>query len=106
VPNWIQFVDIYAHGAERVIVGNKNDLSQLKQVDNIQAESWANERGITLFQTSAKTGDNVELAFTEVATAVYRKITSSGFLGRDASGKKGGIDFKAPAATRKSECSC
>ncbi|OLS14677.1 MAG: small GTP-binding protein [Promethearchaeota archaeon CR_4] len=47
-----------------VLIGNKTDLSQLRKVTQDQAKTYAKEKNILDFiETSAKTGENVEVAF-------------------------------------------
>ncbi len=59
ISNWMQFVEVYAISAEKILVGNKSDLANQKQVDRILAENWAEQRGFKFLETSAKTGENV-----------------------------------------------
>jgi small GTP-binding protein len=47
-----------------VLIGNKTDLKELRKVPEDQAKSYAQEKNILDFvETSAKTGENVEVAF-------------------------------------------
>ena len=47
-----------------VLIGNKTDLKQLRKVPQDQANTYAKEKNILDFvETSAKTGENVEVAF-------------------------------------------
>ena len=47
-----------------VLVGNKCDLEDKKQVTEEEGKKLANELGINFFEVSAKTGKNVDEAFT------------------------------------------
>lgn len=44
----------------RVLLGNKTDLPDQRQIQPEQGEAMAREFGIKFFETSAKTGQNVE----------------------------------------------
>jgi GTPase SAR1 family protein len=46
-----------------VILGNKEDLSNLVQITSEEAVAYAQQVEAKFFTTSAKTGSNVELAF-------------------------------------------
>jgi len=50
-----------------VLVGNKADLDELRQVPKETAQQLADELGIAYFETSAKTGDKVTELFHHVA---------------------------------------
>jgi small GTP-binding protein len=55
---------------EVVLVGNKGDLE--RQVSSEEAQAFANKYNVRYFETSSKTGQNVEAAFLEVSKAVVR----------------------------------
>jgi len=46
-----------------ILVGNKADLNHLRQVDSSQAEALAKQWNCPYIETSAKTKDNVQLAY-------------------------------------------
>lgn len=54
-----------------IIVGNKNDLT--KKVDIEKVYSELSEKGITFYQTSAKTGDGIDLLFHGIASVVDKE---------------------------------
>jgi small GTP-binding protein len=75
--DWIR---LFRENAEKdavvVIVGNKNDLIEDRQVTEAAAKAWAEEKGLVYFDVSAKTGENVDLLFAEVASRVGPKMTT------------------------------
>lgn len=46
-----------------MIVGNKSDLDERRQVSTEEGERFAKENGLIFMETSAKTAHNVEDAF-------------------------------------------
>ncbi|MFX1260211.1 MAG: Rab family GTPase, partial [Promethearchaeota archaeon] len=58
------------------IIGNKSDL--ITQIGNVidrnEVENYAKSKGCSYIETSAKTGDNVELAFLELTNRMVKKI--------------------------------
>ena len=71
LPGWYSDV-IEASGPRPpifVLLGNKTDLT--REVARSDAEVFASERNMDYFETSAKTGENVEAAFMSLADKVY-----------------------------------
>lgn len=103
-----------------VLVGNKSDLAQnsdgesQRQVTKEEAEEWARKNGVLEYvETSAKSGENVEMAFGRVAERIYQNIEAgkydlndrrSGVKGPGAGGgRKGGqVKLGASEASRQS----
>ena len=57
-----------------ILLGNKADLE--REVDRIEAEDLAKRLNCEYMETSAKTGQNVELAFEKIAKACLEDIGS------------------------------
>lgn len=59
-----------------ILVGNKCDLGEDKrEVSSEEAGAWAEANGLKAFvETSAKTGEGVEMAFVDVAQEIYKNI--------------------------------
>lgn len=59
------------------VVGNKADLIDKREVSMEEAQSLAKELGIKYYETSAKSGDNVEIIFEELAKDMIKKQEKS-----------------------------
>ena len=57
-----------------VLVGNKNDLEDKRQVKYEDGMELANKNGMMFYETSAKSGFNVEEIFNSSAKAIAQKI--------------------------------
>ncbi|KAM8924917.1 ras-related protein Rab-43 isoform 2-T2 [Lycaon pictus] len=70
VPHWIEDVRKYAgSNIVQLLIGNKSDLGQLREVPLAEAQSLAEHYDILCaIETSAKDSSNVEEAFVRVAT--------------------------------------
>ncbi|CAK7334948.1 unnamed protein product [Dovyalis caffra] len=58
------------------LVGNKVDLEEKRKVGNEEAEQYAKENGLVFLETSAKTAQNVNELFYEIAKRLTKKVPS------------------------------
>lgn len=65
------------------VVACKVDLESNRVVSTEEGEAFANSYGLSFIETSAKTGFNVEKAFTTIAQQIYEKIQSGEFKVQD-----------------------
>ena len=66
-----------------ILVGNKSDLKDLREVDYEEGEDYAKDHEFHFFETSAKTGENVKEAFDYIFELLYKKLEE------EITGKKG-----------------
>jgi small GTP-binding protein len=55
------------------LVGNKTDMDDQRVVSQAEAESYSLEEGLLYWETSAKTGHNIEKLFNDLAQAAYER---------------------------------
>ena len=53
-----------------IMVGNKNDMEDQRKVSTEEAQALAEENGMVYLETSAKTGENFEKLFTNLAEII------------------------------------
>ena len=66
--------DIEKHAPEKafkILCGLKSDLSNMREVDQYRAESFAKANNMVYFEASNKTGENVEEMFQSLAQKIY-----------------------------------
>jgi len=54
-----------------ILVGNKSDLDE-RQVSYEEGKKYAESKGFNFYETSAKTGENVEEAFNDIFEQLYK----------------------------------
>tara|TARA_B110000003_G_scaffold268591_1_gene298284 strand:- start:1026 stop:1733 length:708 start_codon:yes stop_codon:yes gene_type:complete len=77
VKGWLNEIDRYANeNVNKLLVGNKSDLTSQKVVDYATAKAFADEIGIPFIETSAKNATNVEQAFMTMANEIKNRMAS------------------------------
>ena len=74
--NWLTQLEQHAY-CERpdiVLCGNKSDLNQRCVVSELQAKEFASEHGLPYFETSAATGQNINLAVACLIELIMRRM--------------------------------
>ncbi len=67
VSNWItQIKDSASENVKCVLLGNKCDLEELRQVDINQGKDLANNYHLKFYETSAQKGNNIQKVFTDL----------------------------------------
>jgi small GTP-binding protein len=83
LPQWI--TDLQSTARRDVVIvllGNKADLVDAKDVTNFEAEEFAKRNNVAYFETSAKTGDNVEAAILKCLNGIEALIDAGKFDGK------------------------
>ena len=87
VKQWLQEIERYAcEGVNKLLVGNKADLTNSKAVDFESAKQLADELGIAFLETSAKDATNVEQAFLTMAKQIKDRMGVSAMRNGSAGG--------------------
>lgn len=75
VKTWLHEIDRYAsEGVNKLLVGNKSDLTSKKTVEYESAKEFADGLGIPFLETSAKNATNVEQAFLTMAKKIKDRV--------------------------------
>ncbi|KAA0724290.1 Ras-related protein [Triplophysa tibetana] len=83
IKNWIRNIEEHASSdVERMILGNKCDMNDRRQVSKERGEKLAIDHGIKFLETSAKSSVNVEESFftlgRDIMARLNRKMNDSG----------------------------
>ena len=75
VKQWLHEIDRYAaENVNKLLVGNKSDLTAKRVVSTEQGKEFADSLGIEFLETSAKTASNVEQAFLTMASQIKARM--------------------------------
>jgi len=75
VTKWLQEIERYAcEGVQKLLIGNKCDLVSERKVNRRDAEEVAEQLNFSYVETSAKSAENVEDAFTKMSIAIKDQI--------------------------------
>ena len=81
-----------------MLIGNKADLDNRRQVSTEEGERFARENGLIFLETSAKTSFNVEQAFLQTSQMIYDNIDRGVYdLSNDRSGIRVGNEVNPVA---------
>jgi len=103
IKQWLHEIDRYAcEGVNRLLVGNKCDLTTKRQVEYDTAKEFADSLSVPFMETSAKSATNVEQAFVTMAAEIKNRMASA------PQGKAGGaaVPIGKAAAPAKSQGCC
>jgi len=78
VKQWLGEIDRYAcQSVNKLLVGNKADLTEKKVVEYVEAKEFADSLGISFLETSAKSSQNVEEAFLTMTRQIKERVSKS-----------------------------
>merc|ERR1712070_818139 len=78
VKTWLHEIDRYAsENVNKLLVGNKSDLTNKRQVEKDSAQEFATSVNIPFLETSAKNASNVEEAFMTMACEIKKRMASA-----------------------------
>lgn len=85
VQRWLK--ELREHADSNIVimlVGNKSDLRHLRAVPTEEAKQFASENNLSFIETSALDASNVELAFQNILTEIYRIVSQKTGMQDDA----------------------
>ncbi|CAL5196270.1 unnamed protein product [Lathyrus oleraceus] len=76
IEKWLD--ELHRHADKNIVVmlvGNKSDLSSIRQVPTEEAEDLAKQKGLFFVETSALDSNNVEPAFLGLLSHIYTRVS-------------------------------
>jgi len=100
IKNWIRNIEEHANtDVEKMILGNKCDISDRRQVPKERGDQLAIEYNIKFMETSAKSSYNIEEAFINLARDIKTKMEQK--MKEQTSPPRGGRQVRANEPIRK-----
>jgi len=75
LDEWIQSFKESRGNRPLLLIGNKIDLDDKRKVEESEAKEYAEKNSMKLIFTSAKTGENVEVAFKELVKTILDEVS-------------------------------
>lgn len=78
IRTWFSNVEQHAsEGVNKILIGNKCDWEEKRQVSTEQGQALADELGIPFMEVSAKANINIEKAFYSLASDIKKRLMIS-----------------------------
>ncbi|CAN0079562.1 unnamed protein product, partial [Ectocarpus sp. 13 AM-2016] len=103
IRNWVAQIQQHADVAvNKILIGNKCDMDEDREVSREEGAQLAAEYGIQFFETSAKNDINVEKGFITIAREVKDRLMADG--PNPGSRASGNVNLNAQASKKKTGC--
>ena len=74
LPKWFGDIEKHCGNIPTILIGTKKDLEELRVVGVDEGQSFADQRGIPFYETSAKDGINVEDTFNQLTEHIVTDV--------------------------------
>jgi small GTP-binding protein len=102
VTHWLQDIkDVARSDVVTLLIGNKADLTDKRQVSYDEADSFAKANSMLYFETSAKTGANVSESFSSCVSVIEKNVEDGAY---EVAPQHDNVDFQQTEPDQG--CSC
>ncbi|RMZ81997.1 hypothetical protein DV737_g2316, partial [Chaetothyriales sp. CBS 132003] len=96
IRTWFSNVEQHAsEGVNKILVGNKCDWEEKRQVSTEQGQALADELGIPFLEVSAKANINIEKVFYSLASDIKKRLIDSSKDSPQSQGAAGAVNVAA-----------
>ncbi|UMM12723.1 hypothetical protein L5515_001358 [Caenorhabditis briggsae] len=103
IKNWIRNIEEHAASdVERMIIGNKCDIEERREVSRERGEQLAIEYGTKFLETSAKANLNIDEAFFTLARDIKSKMEQNEMRAGGSASNTGRVNVGGTGTQKKS----
>lgn len=104
IERWLKELRNHADGnIVLMLVGNKCDLRHLRAVPTQEATQFSEENSLSFIETSALDSTNVELAFQNILTEIYRIVSQKTLDGKEDAAKRQTTAINMPTGNAEND---
>ena len=106
VKDWIKDSEANDSGFKRILVGNKIDLQNKRQVQLNEVKDWADKKNLEVIEASAKTGANIDKAVMKLIELILQNKSKDEIMKQFGPEKKEGGQLNKDTKENKSKKFC
>lgn len=106
VKDWIKDSEANDTGFKRILVGNKIDLQNKRQVKLNEVKDWADKKNLEVIEASAKTGANIDKAVMKLIELILQNKSKDEIMKQFGPEKKEGGQLNKDTKENKSKKFC
>ena len=106
VKDWIKDSEANDSGFKRILVGNKIDLQNKRQVQLNEVKDWADKKNLEVIEASAKTGANIDKAVMKLIELILQNKSKVEIMKQFGPEKKEGGQLNKDTKENKSKKFC
>ena len=106
VKDWIKDSEANDTGFKRILVGNKIDLQNKRQVQLNEVKDWADKKNLEVIEASAKTGANIDKAVMKLIELILQNKSKDEIMKQFCPEKKEGGQLNKDTKENKSKKFC
>ena len=106
VKDWIKDSEANDTGFKRILVGNKIDLQNKRQVKLNEVKDWADKKNLEVIEASAKTGANIDKAVMKLIELILQNKSKEEIMKQFGPEKKEGGQLNKDTKENKNKKFC
>jgi len=106
VKDWIKDSEANDTGFKRILVGNKIDLQNKRQVKLNEVKDWADKKNLEVIEASAKTGANIDKAVMKLIELILQNKSKDEIMKQFGPEKKEGGQLNKDTKENKNKKFC